>query len=259
MRHFAIEEFSPTDTLPFFPCMIIVQARMGSTRLPGKVLREVLGRPLLFYLVERLRRVRGVDGIIIATSQNKADDPIASFCEKNGLHVVRQSEEDVLSRFYTASTLFDLKALVRITADCPLIDPGLIEKALFCFAANYDKLDYLSNCLDRTFPRGMDFEIMRKTALETAYFEAVSSHDKEHVTPYIITHPKQFRLANIEQKIDQSKYRLTVDQEEDFTLIEHLIKALYPKNPEFTLEDIVQMLTIHPDWQALNASVKQKS
>lgn len=259
MRHFKIIDVPPIKNLPFFPCMIIVQARMSSTRLFGKVMKEVLGRPLLFYLVERLRRVRFVEGIVIATSQNPADDPIGAFCDKEGLHCVRQSEEDVLSRFYTASALFGLDSFVRVTADCPLIDPALIERGLSCFAQNYNELDYLSNCLVRTFPRGMDFEIVKQGALQKAFFEATSSYDKEHVTPFIVNHPEKFRLANISQENDQSQYRLTVDQQEDFELVKRLLEALYPKNPEFTLEDIVQMLKIHQDWIELNAHVQQKT
>lgn len=259
MQHFLHTDLAPTEKLPFYPCMIIVQARMGSERLAGKVLKEVLGKPLLFYLIERLRRVKYCDGIVIATSQNPLDDAIAAFCDQHGIYCVRASEHDVLSRYYSVCSLFDPEVLVRITADCPLIDPELIDKGLCCFAHNFSKLDYLSNTLKRTFARGMDFEIMRKSALEKAYFEATSSYDKEHVTAYIARQPELFRLGSYTQAKDESHLRLTVDTPEDFQLIQTLLEALYPKNPEYSLAEIVQILHKHPEWVAMNAHIEQKS
>lgn len=243
----------------FYPCMIVVQARMSSTRLPGKVLKNVLGKPLLFYLTERLRSVSSTEGIVIATTKNPADDPIVDFCNREGLHCIRGSEDDVLSRYVAACDAFGLEVAVRVTSDCPLIDPELIEKGLSCFRQHYQTLDYLSNCQTRTFARGMDFEIVRTEALKKAFFEATSASDKEHVTPYIWKHPELFRLADLCQRSDHSAYRLTVDTPEDFELIKRLLEELYPQSPEFSQEDIIQVLQKHPDWVKINAHVAQKT
>lgn len=258
MQTYELEKIQIPREIPFVPCMIVVQARMRSTRLPGKVMMQVLERPLLAYLVERLRRVRFVQGICIATSQRSEDDVIAAFCDHEGLHCIRGSEEDVLSRYQAAVDAFGLEAVVRITGDCPLIDPSLIERGVVAFLTN-NSLDYLSNTLKRTFPRGMDFECIRAETLKTAYFEAISSSDREHVTSSIIAHPERFSLANITQVRDDSKYRLTVDTPEDFELVRRLIEALYRKMPEFALSDILKLLQAHPDWVELNAHVVQKT
>lgn len=242
----------------FQPCMVVVQARMMSTRLPGKVLKEVLGKPLLFYLIERLRRIKHIEGIVIATTKNRADDVLSDFCDVHSLHCIRGSEEDVLSRYQAACNAFGLDVVVRVTSDCPLFDPELFEKGLSLFRASYDEIDYLSNSLERTYPRGMDFEIFRQSALNEAYHEAIKPSEKEHVTPFIYHHPERYRLANMRQKYDQSGYRLTVDTIEDFELISRLIEALYPTNPEFVLADIITLLEKHPDWAKINAHVEQK-
>src|SRR5262245_4593031 len=234
VQTFYAEEIEVSTKRTFYPCMLVVQARMLSTRLPGKVLKEVLGKPLLFYLVERLRRVTLADGIIIATSTNPADDVIASFCDSEGLHCVRGSHEDVLSRYYAACKAFGVELFVRITADCPLIDPLYIDKGLSVFS---DQFDYLSNSFTRTFPRGMDFEIVRFKALEEAHFKATLPYDREHVTPFIVKHPERFRHSSIIQRKDESRYRLTVDEESDFLLTKKIVEALYPKNREFGLSD----------------------
>lgn len=243
----------------FHPCMCIVQARMGSTRLPGKIFKPVLGKPLLTFLVERLRQIRGIEGIIIATTKNPNDNVIADYCDREGLHCVRGSEEDVLSRYEAACEAFGLEVAIRLTADCPLLDPDLITLGLACFSQQYDSLDYLSNTLVRTYPRGMDFEIVRVDSLKQAYFEAKSAFDKEHVTPYIYNHPEKFRLGNFRQKADQSAYRLTVDTQEDFEVIRLLLEELYPKKPEFRLADLLLSLQEHPDWIKINSQVVQKA
>jgi len=259
MRYFSDDQvFTPTSSR-FLPCMLVVQARLGSTRLPGKIFRQIQGKTLLSYQLERLRQVNGLQGIIIATTINPLDIPIVEYCNREGLHCIRGSEDDVLSRYVAAAEAFGLEAVVRITSDCPLIDPYLIQKGLACFLANAESLDYLSICHERTYPLGMDFEIIRTDALKKAFFEAQTALEKEHVTPYIWKHPELFRLANMQQKLDQSQYRLTVDTQEDFSLIEHIIKALYPTNPEFTLKDVITLLEKHPDWLAINAHVKHKN
>ncbi len=238
--------FSPDECFRpptrFAPCMIVVQARLGSSRLPGKIFKEVLAKPLLSYQLERLRRVNGIEGIVIATTTNPKDQPIVDFCTREGVHCIRGSEEDVLSRYIAAIDAFGLDVCIRVTSDCPVIDPDLIEKGLSCFREHYDHLDYLSICHKRTFAHGMDFEIVRSDALKQAFYDAKDPYEKEHVTPYIWQRPDQFRLANMQQARDESHHRLTVDTEEDFKVIKRLLEELYPKKPEFTMNDCVRFM-----------------
>jgi len=243
----------------FYPCILIIQARMGSTRLPGKVLLPVAGRPLLEHLVHRMRHVPHVDALVVATTTNPLDDAIAAFCNQHSLHCFRGSEEDVLARYYEAAKSFGAEVVVRITADCPLMDPGILTSAIAAFRQNYDDLDYFSNTLRRSFPRGLDIEMMRFSILEKAFFEANTSYSREHVTPFVIHNAHQFRLGNFFSRRDLSKLRLTVDTKEDFTLIQNIITALLPEKPDFTLDDIVALLEKHPEWKGINAHVRQKT
>ncbi|HBQ25201.1 MAG TPA: acylneuraminate cytidylyltransferase, partial [Syntrophomonas sp.] len=165
--------------------IIIVQARMTSTRLPGKVLKEVLGKPLLEYQIERLRQVRLADELVIATTTNDTDQPIVELCEHLGGAYYRGSEEDVLSRYYEAATQFKADAVVRVTSDCSLIDPGVMDEVIGLYINNRDNYDYVSNTLERTYPRGLDTEVFSMAALEKAYKEAGEQPDREHVTLFM--------------------------------------------------------------------------
>ena len=243
----------------FFPIVAIIQARMGSTRLPGKVLKQVLGKPLLEFLIERVRKVQHIDSFAVATTLNTQDDLIAEFCNSHSTHCFRGPEEDVLSRMYECAKSFDAEVVIRITADCPLLDPLLLSSAIYYFRSHFDSLDYFSNTLDRTYPRGMDIEIMRFSALEAAFFHAKKQDQREHVTPYIIEHSNQFRLGNFTQKINESDLRLTCDEQADFELIRRILEELYPKNPFFLLQDIRNCLETHPDWKKINAHIQQKT
>lgn len=241
----------------FYPAVLIVQARMGSTRLPGKVLLELEGKSLLHILAERLRSVKSIDAFCIATTHLRSDDAIADFCNRQSLHCYRGESEDVLARYYGAAKGFDAEVVVRITADCPFIDPRLIDRALFCFKNHYDEIDFLSNTLLRTYPRGMDIEIMKMTALEDAFYHAGSRFDKEHVTPYIKNHSK-YRLGNFFQKEDSSHIRVTVDTEEDLRFLDALYARL-SKDSQFLLEDILKIVQKEPQILNINAHVEQRS
>ncbi len=237
---------------------IIIQARMASTRLPGKVLRLILHRPMLDYLIERVNFMHTPHSLIIATTTNPRDDVIESFAKTSNTLLFRGSEEDVLDRYYQTCCVYPADIIVRITSDCPLMDPVIIDHALHQFQNNRSHLDYLSNTLHRTFPRGMDIEVFTFEALEIAAKEASNSYDREHVTPFLYRHPERFHLSNFTHNIDISKYRLTVDTPEDFLLISKIFEDLYPKNKKFTLEDILQGFNQHPAWQKINAHIKQK-
>lgn len=237
---------------------IIVQARMTSTRLPGKVLKEVLGKPLLEYQIERLRRVRRADEIIIATTTNPADQPIVDLCRHLGITCTRGSEEDVLARYYEAAKLRQADVVVRITSDCPVIDPDLIDRIIGHFLEHSGTVDYVSNMLQLSYPYGMAVEVFSFRVLEEAYNEASLRHEREHVTPFIYVHPERYRLANIQHDVDLSRHRWTVDTAEDFSLIEKILTALYPAKPDFGTGDILDLLNKHPDWPLINAHVSQK-
>ena len=239
--------------------IIIVQARMGSTRLPGKILKTILGKPLLGYLIERLQRVSLADKIIIATTTNESDNTIVDFCQKEGVSVFRGSEEDVLSRYYLSAEENQADVVVRITSDCPLSDPKLIDSCIQFFLDNTHQYDYVSNSIERTYPRGFDVEVFSSGALWKAHKLAFSASDREHVTLFMYKNPKQFRVGSIKQGKDLSEYRLTVDTPEDFELIRLILESLYPKNPNFNLEDVTKILEEQPEWVKINAHIQQKT
>jgi spore coat polysaccharide biosynthesis protein SpsF len=241
-----------------FKVVIIVQARMGSTRLPGKHLKQILGRPMLSFLIERLRRVKKAQEIIIATTDQLIDEKIIKVCKEEKVNYFRGDEENVLDRYYQTAKKFKAKIIVRITADCPLIDPEIIDRTINVFLDNYPKFDYVSNSLNHTFPRGMDVEVFSFESLKKVVKWGMSSEEKEHVTPYYYRHPEKFSLENVENEKNLSSFRLTVDTPEDFFLISKIIQELYPLNPNFTLVDILNLLAKHPDWLVINSKVQQK-
>jgi len=229
--------------------VLIIQARMGSTRLPGKVMKEVLNRPLLAHLLDRMLQIPGVD-IKVATSTHERDQPIVDLARKMGVLVFRGDEEDVLSRYVDASQGYD--AVVRVTADCPLLDADVVEEALARFKSG--KCEYLSNTIERTYPRGYDVEILTREAL-LRIDQKASGDDREHVTSYVAAHQDEFNVDQFKQKSDFSSIRLTVDTLEDFELIKRIFETL----PEgFAMEDVVDLLDQHPYLKELNRGVEQK-
>lgn len=238
--------------------VIISQARTGSTRLPGKVMKEVMGRPLLVFHIERLLKVGNADEVVVATTVRPEDDVIAALAGEMGVLCYRGSEDDVLSRYYEAARERNADIVVRVTSDCPLIDPRIVEKIIEFFRNHIDLYDYVSNTLQRTYPRGMDTEVFSRRILEEIHALAVEEPDREHVTRYIYRHPERYRLGGIEYREDLSRHRLTVDEEDDFLLIKLLLEELYPGKPEFTMQDCLDVLARHPEWMDINAHVRQK-
>ncbi len=229
---------------------LIIQARMGSTRLQGKVMMPILGKPLLEHLIERVRHVKEGD-IVVATTTNPLDDPIEDLCLSRGVKVFRGSENDVLSRYAAASR--DCDVVVRLTSDCPLLDPDLIDLMLSHFLSG--QVDYVSNTILRTYPRGYDVEIMSKEALEKVNRLAKTPSEREHVTLYIRKHQDQFSISQVERKPDISHLRLTVDTREDFELVTRIFESL----PEgFRLSDVERLLQDNPLLLDINQNIKQK-
>ncbi|MCK5503784.1 MAG: glycosyltransferase family protein [Thermodesulfovibrionia bacterium] len=238
----------------------IIQARMNSTRLPGKVLKEVQGKPLLELLIERLRSSRYLDDIIIATTKSEADDSIKELAERLSIKYVRGSEDDVLGRYYQAAKQFKVDHIMRITADCPLIDPSVIDLIIESYMdmdKRIPKYDYLSNTLETTFPDGLDAEIFSFEVLEKINDLSDKKYQREHVCTYIIENPKEFRMKNIVRDEDLSGLRWTLDNPEDYVLIKAIYEGLYSKKKIFLLNDILDFLEENPELKEINKDLKR--
>lgn len=238
--------------------VIVVQARMTSTRLPGKILLEVLGKPLLEYQIERLRRVRNADAIVIATTTNNTDEPVVALGDRLSIPVYRGSEHDVLGRYHGAALARGADLVVRITSDCPLIDPCVVDQVLGFYLQNEGAYDYVSNTLQRTYPAGMDTEVFPFAVLDEACREALDAAEREHVTPFIYRRHGRYRIGQVTGDSDNSRHRWTVDTPEDFELVRRVIAALYPAHPNFSLGEVLQLLDRNPSWPEINAHVVQK-
>ena len=236
--------------------LIIVQARMTSTRLPGKVLLPLAGQPMLVRLIERLGRVQRADGIVVATTTNPCDDAITAVCERLGVPFFRGSEHDVLSRYAKTARLHAANVVVRITSDCPLIDPDLVDQVIEAYEES--NVDYVSNMLPPSWPLGMAVEVFSAPALEQAHAHARTAAEREHVTPFLYWHPERYRLRNIASPVDLSQHRWTVDTPEDHQLVSLLFDHLYHRMPNFTLADVLTVFETHPEWIAINQHVAQK-
>jgi len=237
----------------------IIQARMSSTRLPGKVLLPLEGRTVLARVIERVRACRKVDEVVVATTEAKDDDAIVEECGRIKTTFFRGSLEDVLGRYYGAARACGADVVVRVTSDCPLFDPDVLEAMLETFLSHLPPAwDYLSNTLKRTYPRGLDAEIFTIQALETAHRQAKLPHEREHVTPYIYRHPESFRLHSFASPEDKSMHRWTVDTPEDYQLIKTIYAKLNQAGGVFSTAAVLDLLRQHPDLSQINAHIEQK-
>jgi glutamate-1-semialdehyde aminotransferase/spore coat polysaccharide biosynthesis protein SpsF (cytidylyltransferase family)/predicted dehydrogenase len=234
------------------PVVAVIQARMGSTRLPGKSMAEIEKRPMLWHVVHRAKQATLVDRVVVATSTAPADDVIEKMCREIGVTCYRGSESDVLDRYYAAARGEKASQVVRITADCPLIDPVVIDRVVRRFQAG--DLDYASNAMVRTYPDGLDTEIFSFSALERAWHEATKSSEREHVTPYLRS--KKFRIANVENTVElaQLSCRWTVDEQEDLDFVRAVYEAMRGRE-NFLMEDVLQLLHDRPDIEKLNSQI----
>ena len=229
--------------------LAVVQARMSSTRLPGKVLAPIRGEPMILRQLERVRRARTLTKVMVATSAEPSDEPLASLLASRGYPVHRGDLRDVLGRFAGAArSAGEPTHVVRLTADCPLIDPGLIDEAVRLALAS--QTAYCGNAERRTYPDGLDVEVMTADALFAADAEATDAFDREHVTPFLRRQPERFAAAHLVQPADQSEMRWTVDTCADFTFARAVYDALYETNPEFTTRDVHELLAERPDLAA---------
>lgn len=224
---------------------------MGSTRLPGKVLEPILEKPMLARQIERVRRARLVDEIIVATTTKSEDDPIVIVARKAGISCFRGSESDVLDRYYQAAKEARADIVIRVTGDCPLSDPAVIDETIEYFLKNIADIDYTSK--PTNYPEGLDMEIFPFSVLERAWKEAMKPSEREHVTPYIYNHPEIFRVRTWESgKGDFSKMHWSVDTPEDFIFVTKIFETLYPKDPSFSKDDVIKLLSEKPELLAIN-------
>jgi spore coat polysaccharide biosynthesis protein SpsF len=231
----------------------IVQARMGSSRLPGKVLEKIGEIPAISFLLERLNRSSYVDDVVVATSLHEKDNVLVDYLQKEGITVYRGSEHDVLDRFYRASLLYPSDAYLRLTGDCPLLDPEIVDKLIVLFRK--ENVSYASNVDPASYPDGVDVEIFSKRALEEAWFEAKAPSEREHVTPFIRNHPERFPKANLSNNEDLSHLRWTLDTEEDLRFLRELyaLCADYGKNLlHLSMQEILAMIEKKPEIQGIN-------
>lgn len=237
---------------------VIIQARMGSTRLPGKVLKDLSGKPVLWHVVERVKKSQLIDEVIIATTLCEKDDEIVKFCEENKIKYYRGSEENVLKRYYDAASFYNSDIIIRVTSDCPLIDPEVIDEILAFYLGNsYDLVTNAgSDLTKRTYPRGLDTEIFSYNILKEAYKNAINKHETEHVTPYI--YKNGYNIFYYKNRVDYSKYRLTLDTTEDYALIKKIYDSLYSGVHVFFLKEIVEFLENNPNIAGINKMNIQK-
>ncbi|MFC2027887.1 cytidylyltransferase domain-containing protein [Chloroflexota bacterium] len=234
----------------------IIQARMGSTRLPEKVLKDLAGQTVLERVINRAFRAKVLNTVVVATTTKPSDDAIIRLCQEKDWRYFRGSEEDVLDRYYKAALENEADVVVRITSDCPLIEPKIIEQLVAEFMSHYSEVAYVSNTRARTFPLGLDAEVMSFHALERAWNEDDNPAWREHVTPYILRHPEKFRIRDVTAESDYSYMRWTVDTAEDLAFV----RKIYDHFPDdtFSWEDVLRVLEMNPDWLKINQHVQQK-
>jgi spore coat polysaccharide biosynthesis protein SpsF len=243
-------------TVPAIKTIAIIQARMGSTRLPGKVLKALGGVPVLEWVTARTRRSRLIDEVIVATTLEPADDIIVTECARLGLPSTRGSVEDVLDRYWQAARLHCADVIVRITSDCPLIDPELVDVLIEAFRG--ERVDYASNAIEPTYPRGVGAEVMTMAALDHAHREAKVPYQRVHVTPYLYENPDLFRILSVKGSQDHSSHRWTLDTPDDL----ELLRAIFARcgNPEVAgWREILAIVEREPELSRINQHVLQKA
>ncbi len=240
--------------------VVIIQARVGSTRLPRKVLLRLGSQTVLSRIVDRVRRSTRVDDVVVATTHEAADDAIVEECRRCNVRVVRGSEHDVLARFHQAAIVARATEIIRVTADCPLIDPLLIDQVILQYQMRKNTgnaVECVSNTRPRTYPQGLDLEMFSMRALQLAHQEATTKYDREHVTPYFYQHPERFCVASITQPVDQSAQRWTLNEPTDFVFFQAIFKH-FGREEFVTTDQLQNLLERHPELSLINSTVKLK-
>jgi spore coat polysaccharide biosynthesis protein SpsF len=231
---------------------------MGSTRLKGKVMMDLEGEPMLVRCINRLSRARSLTETVVATTTRNQDDAIARLCSTRSWLCFRGDEQDLLDRYYRAALAFKADAVVRITSDCPLIDPAIVDMVVNKFTDVLPNIDYVSTSIPkRTFPRSLDTEVMSMETLDRAWREDNNPAWREHVTPYIYRNPQLFLLQGVTEEKDYSYMRWTVDTQEDLTFVRKIYERF--GHDDFTWKEVTQLLEVYPEWLEINRHVKQKT
>ena len=235
----------------------IIQARLGSTRFPGKILADICGKPLIWHVVERLRWSKSVVEIVLATTINKGDDDLFKWAQDNQIKVFRGSEDDVLARYYHAACEFSASEILRVTADDPFKDPDIIDNVYDLFQRN--QLDFAYNNKPPTFPEGLDTEIFSFSAIRKAFNESADPYEREHVTQYFYRHPELFRQNNYSFSQDLSHLRWTIDNPEDFQMVTEIYNSLYKDGEIFKFQDILKLIAVKPYLSEINKNVMRSA
>jgi spore coat polysaccharide biosynthesis protein SpsF len=230
--------------------LAILQARMTSTRFPEKVMKLIMGKPMIYWQIDRILKSKRIDHLIVATSFHSSDGQLERFCQEINVECFRGDLNDVLDRYYQAAKKHRPSHIVRFTGDCPLLDWQIIDQVIdYHIQGGYD---YTANTHPPTFPDGLDVEIMKCSILEQAWEKASLLSEREHVTLYIYQHPELFKLGNVVNDEDLSYLRWTVDEPEDFQFISQIYEKLYPVNQNFTMQSVLSLLKEHPEWVEIN-------
>lgn len=235
--------------------LTIIQARVGSTRLPGKVLLPLADEPLLLRMYERVSFSKHAGEIVVAITEEQSDNELHKLCHQNKIKVFRGNTFDLLDRHYQAAKKYNAEAVIKIPSDCPLIDPEIIDKVILYYINNKEKFDFVSNLHPPTYPDGNDVEVMSFETLENAWLNAKKDFEREHTTPYIWENPDKFRIGNVlwEAGLDYSMtHRFTIDYKEDYEFIKRVYNELYDKNNRFGLKDILNLLENKPEIKKIN-------
>jgi spore coat polysaccharide biosynthesis protein SpsF len=231
----------------------IVQARMSSTRLPGKVLKLIAGKPVLAHVLDRLKFCKSVDQVVVAITKNKEDNRLLKWCFENGVECFRGESEDVLSRFYHCAKAFEAEEIVRVTSDNPLVDPEIVDEVIQLRQQN--QADYAANNLEKTFPHGFDAEVITFKALAESHFKAFKKPEREHVTQYVRHLPDQYKLVNLFSGGSWYDIRVTLDEDEDKQLIELILRLL---GQDCRLSDLKKLFSEFPMLRCMNNEVRIK-
>ena len=234
---------------------IIIQARIDSTRLPNKVLLKLQGESVLEHVIERATKVKKADKVIVATTTKNEDAKIVDICKSLNVDCFRGSDNDVLDRYYQAAKKFNFSDIIRITADCPMIDPEIVDRLIDLYQR--ENLDYATNAIPPTFPDGLDVEIFSIKALEKTWKEAKLKSAREHVTIYMWQNPNLFKQKSLNNNIDLSDRRWTIDNPEDYKFMKKVYDKLYPHNPNFRLKDLLEFFAANPEIEKINKGIKR--
>lgn len=231
----------------------VIQVRLSSQRLPGKAMLPISGKPVLWHIYNRLTRCKLLDMVVISTGEYNSNVSICEFASQNNIPIYIGSEVDLIDRLYKTATKFQATAMVRITADCPLVDPKLVDKLVSEYLENQDHYDFVTNCRFRTFPHGLDAEVYSLATLRKLWYEIKEPELREWFPLYVYKHPELFRILNISNPTDLSKLRWTMDYEEDYEFIKQIYQNLYKEGQTFGMEDILDLIKQKPDLAKINS------